>query len=1141
MKNAFTLFSFVLALRLLTWSAFSQNIHFSKVRPTEDEISGLVSSITQDAQGYMWFTTSGSGLARYDGYQVITYKNDPRNQNSVGANRLECLLPDANDILWVGTFGAGLDRFNTSTGNFTHFRHIPKNPKSLSSDTVFVVKKDHEGTLWVGTAIGLDRFDPASGTFTHYTHKNNDPNSLSNNQVRAIYEDRQGTLWIGTGSPFFGETPAGEGGLNRLERKTGKFVRYMHDPANPHSLADNKVRSIFEDSRGTFWIGTAGEDGLQTMDRATGRFQRYSYDPLHPDKLSRPPLNKRASYDHVCFITEDALGAIWIGTAAAGINRYDPKSQKVTHYDSKDTAAGFISDYSWQTYTSRDGVLWITTLVGSDIYTVDFFHKNIPHYNLAQAGVFAFSEDKNNSLWIGTRSGLIRKDMLTGKIDSFAGNRHKQVDLRNYTIFSISKDAADNLWIASFGKGIAGFDPRTETFTNYRHDLKDNNSLISDSVYSVYIDKQKNVWIGTLNGLDEMDITTGKLTHFLFDTKGNNNGSNIAARLFEDNKGRFWVGTANGINQFDKRTGKFKRYLEKQEIYSIIEDGNGNTWVGSSLGLYKFNTASNVFEQIINPSTGKEFPIVYSITEDTHKNLWFTSSVGIVRYNDNQKESSIYGRNFGVNGSDFTIFAAYRDHAKQLYFGDVKGYYAFYPEELLKHSKPPEIIVSEFRINNKIIQPDKSGPLQQPLAKTKEIDLSYNQNVLSFSFAAIDYSDPSANKHLYKLENYDNDWHTASNEHIAYYFNIPPGKYIFKVKASNSAGVWAERDIAITINPPWWQTWWAYCLYALVLIGAIYLVHRYQKQRVIAAERERAQARELAQAKEIEKAYKQLGIKSAELEEQKEELQATLEDLKNTQSQLIQQEKMASLGELTAGIAHEIQNPLNFINNFSEVSAELVDEMKVALEKDDKEEALAITTDLKDNLKKITNHGKRADAIVKGMLQHSRASSGKKELTDINALADEYLRLSYHGLRAKNKDFNADFKTDLDESIGNIEVVPQDIGRVLLNLFNNAFYATNEKKRQLNGTFKPLVTVTTKRTGDKVEIVVKDNGNGMPKSVVDKIFQPFFTTKPTGQGTGLGLSLSYDIIKAHGGEIKVQSKEGEGSEFIIQLLVSHHI
>ena len=244
---------------------------------------------------------------------------------------------------------------------------------------------------------------------------------------------------------------------------------------------------------------------------------------------------------------------------------------------------------------------------------------------------------------------------------------------------------------------------------------------------------------------------------------------------------------------------------------------------------------------------------------------------------------------------------------------------------------------------------------------------------------------------------------------------------------------------------------------------------------------------------------------------------------------------MASLGELTAGIAHEIQNPLNFVNNFSEVNKELIVEMKEEIDKGNLEEVREIATDIEDNEQKINHHGKRADAIVKGMLEHSRASTGQKEPTDINALADEYLRLSYHGLRAKDRDFNAEFKTDFDESVGKIEVVPQDIGRVLLNLINNAFYAVSEKKRQLNGTFEPTVTVSTKRTGVKVEIVVKDNGNGIPQIIVDKIFQPFFTTKPTGQGTGLGLSLSYDIIKAHGGELKVESKEGEGAEFIIEL------
>jgi len=286
------------------------------------------------------------------------------------------------------------------------------------------------------------------------------------------------------------------------------------------------------------------------------------------------------------------------------------------------------------------------------------------------------------------------------------------------------------------------------------------------------------------------------------------------------------------------------------------------------------------------------------------------------------------------------------------------------------------------------------------------------------------------------------------------------------------------------------------------------------------------------------------------LEKQKAKTDETLTDLKAAQSQLIQSEKMASLGELTAGIAHEIQNPLNFVNNFSEVNKEMLEELKAerlrpAAERDEQTES-EIIEDVIANSEKINHHGKRADSIVKGMLQHSQTSTGKKEPTNINALADEYLRLSYHGLRAKDKSFNATLNTAYDETIGSINIIPQDIGKVLLNLFNNAFYAVNEtnKKAQplMEGeAYEPLVTVTTRRLssplgdGGKIEIHVSDNGNGIPQKILDKIFQPFFTTKPTGQGTGLGLSLSYDIIKAHGGEIKVETKEGEGTEFIIQL------
>jgi signal transduction histidine kinase len=248
---------------------------------------------------------------------------------------------------------------------------------------------------------------------------------------------------------------------------------------------------------------------------------------------------------------------------------------------------------------------------------------------------------------------------------------------------------------------------------------------------------------------------------------------------------------------------------------------------------------------------------------------------------------------------------------------------------------------------------------------------------------------------------------------------------------------------------------------------------------------------------------------------------------------------MAAFGQLTAGIAHEIQNPLNFINNFSEVNAELISEMKEEINKGNYEEVTVLADKLQENEAKINHHGKRADAIVKVMLQHARTRKGQKELTDINSVCDEFLRLSYHGLRAKNKTFQAEIKTEFDESIAGINVVPQEIGRVLLNVFNNAFYAINEKKLLLNGTFIPTIVVTTKKENGKAVIKVKDNGCGMPKSLLDKIFQPFFTTKPPGQGTGLGLSMSYDVIKAHEGAIRVESKEGEGSTFIIELPITN--
>jgi signal transduction histidine kinase len=334
-------------------------------------------------------------------------------------------------------------------------------------------------------------------------------------------------------------------------------------------------------------------------------------------------------------------------------------------------------------------------------------------------------------------------------------------------------------------------------------------------------------------------------------------------------------------------------------------------------------------------------------------------------------------------------------------------------------------------------------------------------------------------------------------------------------------GLWSKpASFEFHILLPWWRRWWAIALYGLVFLILIRSIIKWRTEKL---------------EEENISLEKKVTDRTKQLKEEKEIVEHTLTELKSTQALLVQSEKMASLGELTAGIAHEIQNPLNFVNNFSEINTELIVELENEVDKGNLNEVKIIVKDIKENEQKINHHGKRADSIVKGMLQHSRSNIGVKEPTDINALADEYLRLAYHGLRAKDKEFNAFMQTDFDLALGQINIIPQDIGRVLLNLYNNAFYAVDEKKKHQPEGFKPAVLVSTKKLADKVEIRVKDNGGGIPKKVQDKIFQPFFTTKPTGQGTGLGLSLSYDIVKAHGGEIRVETKEGEYTEFIVIL------
>ena len=1093
---------------------FSQNINFNKVLVPEEAANTVITSISQDQMGNIWCSLGGTGLFQFDGTHFKMYMHEDFNPASLANNRVECVYADKQGNIWVGTFGSGLDKFDPVTGTFTHYKHNPQDPSSISGDTVTCIVEDSEGILWVGTIFtGLERLDPKTGKFTHYRHKDNDPASLSFDQVRAIYEDKKGDLWIGTGSNVTSnENENKKGGLNRFNKKTGRFTRYLHDENNPQSLIDDRVRAIFEDSKGIFWIGTAG-DGLHTMDRTNGVFQRHTYDPADPEKLSRPPLIKNFDWadDNITFITEDLKNNIWIGTFGNGLSCYDPSTKKITRYKKqKDLPGNFTDSTSWSGFSSRDGVIWMSAW-GGGLYKFDPAHQNIPkNTSYTNRRVISFAEQPGNIQWLGTDSGLLRIDKNNNSTLLFTNDPKKPGSISDNNVFMLFTDSKNRLWAGGAGNngGLNLFNPEKQNFTVYKHDPTVSSSLVFDVVICMTEDKQGNFWIGTVNGLDKLDQAKGTFTHYkIFPSDSIIGGKNVVASILEDNQNNLWVGNANtgGLHILDRKTGQFKDYLQGHTVLSILQDIDGKIWAGADDGLYGYNSGSDNFSLLIDPATGIGFNS-FGLVEDNENNLWITSNNYLNRLNKYRKEVSRFGKEFGISPASISGLKPLKTNNGQLLFGNEHGYFAIYPEKISGNFRAPEIIITEFQISGR--------PVKKDLLSNKDIELDFNQDAFTILFNVVHYSNTATNRAFYMLENYDKGWRPAGSERTAYYYNIPPGKYKFHIKAVSSEGIWSEKSIQMIITPPWWRSWWAYSLYGLLLAAIIFAFHRLQKQRVISGERERTRVREMAQAKEIEKAY---------------------HELKTTQSQLIQSEKMASLGELTAGIAHEIQNPLNFVNNFSEVNKELLMEMQDAMDKGAFDEARVIARDVIDNEEKINHHGKRADNIVKGMLQHSRETGRQKEPTDINKLADEYLRLAYHGLRAKDKSFNVTLKTEYDENLDKVNIISQDMGRVMLNLINNAFYAVDEKRKsQLNG-YEPTVSISTKKLDGKIEISVKDNGNGIPQKVMDKIFQPFFTTKPTGQGTGLGLSLSYDIVKAHGGEIKVITKEGEGTAFTILL------
>jgi ligand-binding sensor domain-containing protein/signal transduction histidine kinase len=1098
------------------------NLHFNHLSIKDGLPGDMINSTVQDKEGYIWIGTV-RGLVRYDGYTSRVYNfglEDPTRLN------ISSIYEDRSGELWVGTHDGGLYNYNRATDTFVHYEHNPKDANSISAGTIISMHDDKKGNLWVLLTDGFDSkgkhlnmFDTKKHQFKHYDIL--EKGGLYTN-ASVLLEDSRGHIWLGTNNGVCEYTPAtdkfishfaseqqktfgipsedaahpGVIWMNVMDTKSGKpegLLRYntsnnttkiyRHIPNDSTSPQTDSVYTIYKDSQGRLLFGA--ENGLSVLDPSSEGFINY----IIKNKKIRPYDNQ------VWMLAEDKSGNFWCGNQF-NLFLFDTKTKTFSRYTPNEKDPDALQAKSYNALLSdRSGSLWVEIAFKGlswlnrkrSKFTVYKNNPGQPHY-FPGGGATSFAEEKDGTFWVWSSRGLYH---WYPSSDSFTFIKAMTRQPEDFPfLFSSTLIGKNGIIWCSSGKGLYSYNPKTGQTKNFKNNEKDSTSLSSDQISTLYEDDKGTLWIGTFGGgLCSFNQQTGTFRRYPYIINQFNTPNNTALddasvfRIYEDKQGTLWVGTIiGGLNRFNRETGTFTSYQNQLPgfvtITNIFEDSKGHLWVGTMVGgVFLFDRKTNTAKKF-----GEKDGLIYDgalgINEDNANNLWITSARGISILNIQTKKISRLGTINGLPEAPENNFNFFKTSQGRLLMPCNNGFISFDPEQLKPDTTLPITHIESVQFTRPQKQENKqTDSIILGYGKTK-INLHYNENRITFNYVGLQYQNSVLNQYAYKLEGYDKDWIQAGTQRKVTYTNLSPDKYIFHVKAANSDGVWSTQEdiLTVIISPPWWRTWWAYVLYTIVFAGAVWAFITYRAKRL---KRENL-------------------ILEEKITHRTSQLNQSLEDLKSTQAQLIQSEKMASLGELTAGIAHEIQNPLNFVNNFSEVNKDLLAEMKDEMDKGNLDDAKAIANDVIDNQKKINHHGKRADAIVKGMMQHSRGSTSQKEPTDINALANEYLRLSYHGMRAKDKIFNAHIQKDFDEAIGKINIISQDIGKALLNLYNNAFYAVAEKKKKLGEDYEPSVSVNTKKLNDKVEIRVKDNGNGIPQNVVDKIFQP--SLLPSQQG-----------------------------------------
>ncbi|MCB9282840.1 MAG: helix-turn-helix domain-containing protein [Lewinellaceae bacterium] len=1048
--------------------------------------------IVQDSVGFLWFTSS-YGLHRYDGYEARAYMHVPGDSTTIPSHLSFCLHVARDGSLWVGTYNqrTGLCRYDYATETFSHVHLEPPEEESRTSAMVNVITDDAAGNLWVGTQNrGLYRVNRATGRVRRFFHDPDDPGSLSYDQVASLLVDSRGTLWVGTGA---GRFTGAEGGLNRYEPATESFTHYFHEPGNPHSLLNNKINALLEDSYGNFWVGSRG-DGLHRMDRDKGSFQRYQMDFSQASSLTYPYV---LSANAVSFICEGPGRRLWAGAYLGGVNCYCPESGTLEHFEyNKPGHYGLKSEFAFAMCASADGVIWLGP--GEDfnprVQRIDMGNRHFSYYRLGNQ-VQALAEDRNGITWIGTRdSGLISINRETGALKRYHLGPPGPEYIMFQDIKSIYEGREGQLWIGFiFNRAFVCLDPQSGTRKEYAF-FPDNPGPAYVLLTDFQEDRSGRLWISSIReGIFLFDKKTESIRRFQPPPSPQGDISLLnVTKLFLDSRGRMWIGCAGGrlaqnqelaVSCVDfEKDSIFQFKLEPQfselrnYINGIGEDEQGNIWISAFQTLFKLEPVSGRIRQFHYRNNPAFQSGAFSMAQDEKGRLWLSGLEGFTCF-DPLRETALAFRPEQV-AHDLVRFhlAGYRNKKGELFFGDAGGFHVFNPEMALQEAMrfQPKVTLTEFRLADAPLKVSAGSPLKRSIWETEALTLKHYQNVFSIHFSSFDFRMPRSTRFQYILEGYDPDWKWAGTDPMAGYSKVPPGTYRFRVKALTNGGIWSKQaELEITITPPWWANIWAYSIY---IIGAITLIYFFTSLWF---------RRRLAQSEA--RALRQL-------------------DLAKTR--------------LYTNISHEFRTPITVILGMAQQAREQPEKW------------------LLQGLDMITENASRLLRLANQMLGLSKLEAGAMEAHLEQGDVIAFLRYLVEPFEwyARSRDVELEFHATEAELWMGFD--PEKLTQICSNLLSNAIKFTPGKGRV------GLEAFPSENAGHSfLTLVVWDTGTGIAPEHLPHIFERFYSTPPPpgmdspGGASGIGLALTRELVKLLGGQIRVESAAGKGTTFTVQLPV----